>query len=47
MTFPYEGTQAVAGLACDASGAYFRFTNNPNLSGDQTHDGFNGTIGGD
>ena len=41
MSFPYQDTKAVLGVSCDDTGAYMRFTNSPNLSGDTTHDGYN------
>lgn len=40
MGFPYREVRAVAGIACD-SGVYFRFTTAPNLSGDETRNGYN------
>lgn len=39
MGFPYQNTRAVAGLSCDGSGAYFLFTNPPNLTNDDPRDG--------
>ena len=41
MSFPYQDTKAILGVSCDDTGAYMRFTNSPNLSGDTTHDGYN------
>ena len=43
MAFPYQETEAILGLSCNnGSGeAYMRFTHGLNLSGDETHDGYN------
>ena len=41
MSFPYADARGVAGLACDGRGAYFRFSSPPNVSQDDTEDGYN------
>ena len=40
MAFPYTGTKAFAGIACDGRGAYFGFTSAPNMHGDTARDGY-------
>ena len=40
MAFPYAWTIAVVGLSCNGTGAYFRFSENPNLTKDRPGDGY-------
>ena len=42
MGFPFQGTKAVVGLACDddSNEACMRFTEQPNLSSGQNRDGY-------
>ena len=40
MGFPYGGTKGVAGVACEGGGAYFRFTDEPNITGDDLESGY-------
>jgi hypothetical protein len=42
MEFPYHDVQAWLGFGCDASSewAYVGFTDSPNLTNDDTHDGY-------
>jgi len=43
MGFPYSDVKGWVGVGCDGSSewAYFGFTTAPNLSGDETKDGYN------
>ena len=43
MDFPYQDTEGWLGIGCDADSewAYFGFTNQPNITDDETEDGYN------
>jgi len=43
MEFPYQGTVGWLGIGCDTNSewAYFGFTNQPNITNDETEDGYN------
>ena len=44
MTFPAQDTRAVLGLACDAGGAYLRFTSAPIMANDMNRDGYSVSV---
>ncbi len=43
MSFPYSGVKSWVAFGCNSSSewAYFGFTDSPNITGDQTRDGYN------